>query len=73
MKKNKKQSLSPQINAQMTLEEYKYAVINSLRTQFGLSKQEEVRVLRTNNELWEQYHKDFTPEVCAQGINSGLI
>lgn len=61
------------MNNPMDLEEYKRAVINSLRSKYGLSSQEEQNLLQTSNALWEQFYKDFSPEVCAQGIQSGLI
>ncbi len=57
----------------LSIEEFKKAVIESLKEQYGLSLEEEKNLMQCSEEMWEQYSKDFSPRICAQGINSGLI
>ena len=44
----------------LSLEEYKKAVIESLKEQYGLSPEEENNLMKCPDALWEQYSK--TPE-----------
>lgn len=37
------------------------------------TKEEINDCLQERKEIWEQYMKDFSPEITAQGIASGLI
>lgn len=58
---------------QMTLEEYKKKVIDLMNKQSPLSTEEIENLQRASNEGWEQLMNDFSPEVAAAGISSGLI
>ena len=58
---------------QMTLEEYKKKVIDLMNKQSPLSTEEIENLTKWNNRYWEQLMSDFSPEVAAAEINSGLI
>ena len=58
---------------QTTLEEYKKKVIDLMNKQSPLSTEEIENLTKWNNRYWEQLMSDFSPEVAAAGINSGLI
>lgn len=58
---------------QQNLELFIQEVINYLKKNFNYTKEEINDCLRERKEIWEQYMKDFSPEITAQGIASGLI
>ena len=59
---------------QQNLELFIQEVINYLKKNFNYTKEEEINdCLQERKEIWEQYMKDFSPEITAQGIASGLI
>jgi hypothetical protein len=57
---------------QMTLEEYKKKVIELLITKHNYTTEEAKEFLINPEELWLQLMKDFSPEIAAQYLNSGL-
>ena len=58
---------------QQNLELFIQEVINYLKKNFNYTKEEINDYLQERKEIWEQYMKDFSPEITAQGIASGLI
>lgn len=58
---------------QQNLELFIQEVINSLKKNFNYTKEEINDCFQERKEIWEQYMKDFSPEITAQGIASGLI
>lgn len=58
---------------QQNLELFIQEVINYLKKNFNYTKGEINDCLQERKEIWEQYMKDFSPEITAQGIASGLI
>lgn len=58
---------------QQNLELFIQEVINYLKKNFNYTKKEINDCLQERKEIWEQYMKDFSPEITAQGIASGLI
>ena len=58
---------------QQNLELFIQEVINYLKKNFNYTKEEINGCLQERKEIWEQYMKDFSPEITAQGIASGLI
>lgn len=58
---------------QQNLELFIQEVINYLKKIFNYTKEEINDCLQERKEIWEQYMKDFSPEITAQGIASGLI
>ena len=58
---------------QQNLELFIEEVINCLKKNFNYTKEEINDCLQERKEIWEQYMKDFSPEITAQGIASGLI
>ena len=71
---------------QQNLELFIQEVINYLKKNFNYTKEEINDLLgflknspvlndclQERKEIWEQYMKDFSPEITAQGIASGLI
>jgi len=67
MKMNQHRKL--QQNSELFIQE----VINHLKKNFNYTKEEINDCLQERKEIWEQYMKDFSPEITAQGIASGLI
>lgn len=69
------QIMEENMNQQMTLEEYKKRVIDLLTPKSqNTIKTDVVKSLEImKNETWEEYMKDFSPEIVAQGFISGLI
>ena len=63
------------MNQQMSLEEYKKKVINLLTPKSkNTIKTDMVKSLETlSDESWEEYMRDFSPEIAAQGLIAGLI
>ena len=58
---------------QQNLELFIQEVINYLKKNFNYTKEEINDWLQERKEIWEQYMRDFSPEITAQGIASGLI
>lgn len=58
---------------QQNLELFIQEVINYLKKKFNYAEEEINDCLQERKEIWEQYMKDFSPEITAQGIASGLI
>ena len=58
---------------QHNLELFIQEVINYLKKNFNYTEEEINDCLQERKEIWEQYMKDFSPEITAQGIASGLI
>ena len=58
---------------QQNLELFIQEVINYLKKNFNYTKGEINDCLQERKDIWEQYMKDFSPEITAQGIASGLI
>ena len=58
---------------QQNLELFIQEVINYLKKKFNYTEEEINDCLQERKEIWEQYMKDFSPEITAQGIASGLI
>lgn len=58
---------------QQNLELFIQEVINYLKKNFNYTEEEINDCLQERKEIWEQYMKDFSPEITAQGIASGLI
>ena len=58
---------------QQNLELFIQEVINYLKKNFNYTKEEINDCLQERKEILEQYMKDFSPEITAQGIASGLI
>ena len=58
---------------QQNLELFIQEVINHLKKNFNYTKEEINDCLQERKEIWELYMKDFSPEITAQGIASGLI
>ena len=58
---------------QQNLELFIQEVINYLNNNLNYTKEEINDFLQERKEIWEQYMKDFSPEITAQGIASGLI
>lgn len=67
MKMNQHRKL--QQNSELFIQE----VINHLKKNFNYTKEEINDCLQERKEIWELYMKDFSPEITAQGIASGLI
>lgn len=61
------------INQQQILEDFKQKVIDCLKKKYNYTKEDIKDCLQERKEIWEQYMKDFSPEITAQGIASGLI
>ena len=66
------------MSTQMTVEEYKQKVKDCLMKKYQHiteeERQKEVEAYLTRNDaLWEQYMQDFSPEVCAAALPTGLI
>ena len=58
---------------QQNLELFIQEVINYLKKNFNYTEEEINDCLQERKEIWEQYMKDFSPEITAQGIASGLF
>jgi hypothetical protein len=58
---------------QQNLELFIQEVINYLKKNFNYTKGEINDCLQERKDIWEQYMKDFSPEITAQGIASELI
>ena len=58
---------------QQNLELFIQEVINYLKKNFNYTEEEIKDCLQERKDIWEQYMKDFSPEITAQGIASGLI
>lgn len=58
---------------QQNLELFIQEVINYLKKNFNYTEEEINDCLQERKDIWEQYMKDFSPEITAQGIASGLI
>ena len=58
---------------QQNLELFIQEVINYLKKNFNYTKEEINDCLQERKDIWEQYMKDFSSEITAQGIASGLI
>ena len=58
---------------QQNLELFIQEVINYLKKKYNYTKEKINDCLQERKEIWEQYMKDFSPEITAQGIASGLI
>ena len=58
---------------QQNLELFIQEVINYLKKDFNYTEEEINDCLQERKEIWEQYMKDFSPEITAHGIASGLI
>ena len=58
---------------QQNLELFIQEVINYLKKKFNYTEEEINDCLQERKDIWEQYMKDFSPEITAQGIASGLI
>lgn len=58
---------------QQNLELFIQEVISYLKKNFNYTKGEINDCLQEKKDIWEQYMKDFSPEITAQGIASGLI
>ncbi len=58
---------------QQNLELFIQEVINYLKKNFNYTEEEINDCLQERKEIWEQCMKDFSPEITAQGIASGLI
>lgn len=67
MKMNQHRKL--QQNSELFIQE----VINHLKKNFNYTKEEINDCLQERKEIWDLYMKDFSPEITAQGIASGLI
>ena len=72
-KKNVNDIQETNTNQQQVLELFKLEVINCLKKEFNYTKEEIKDCFQERKEIWEQYMKDFSPEIVAQGIASGLI
>lgn len=58
---------------QQNLELFIQEVINYLKKKFNYTEEEIKDCFQERKDIWEQYMKDFSPEITAQGIASGLI
>ena len=58
---------------QQNLELFIQEVINYLKKNFNYTEEEINDCLQERKDIWEQYMKDFSPEITVQGIASGLI
>ena len=58
---------------QQNLELFIQEVINYLKKNFNYTEEEINDCLQERKDIWEQYMKDFSPEITAQGIASGLF
>ena len=61
------------MNKQKSLEDYKTKVIDLMKKTSKISKAQEKSLRENNSELWQACMEDFSPEVCAQGMLSGLL
>lgn len=57
----------------MSLEDYKQKVADYLKETYPAFTLENRRFQSLTEEDWLEYMEDFSPEVMAQGVASGLI
>lgn len=59
---------------EMNLEDYRKQVENALKAEDPYLPKDELNLyLERDEELWRMYMRDFSPEVCAQAMLTGLI
>lgn len=61
-----------EMNTQLNLEEYKKKVEDCLKKNYNYTTKEIKATLMNPKELWEQLMQDFSPEMAAQYLDSGL-
>ena len=57
----------------MSLEEYKQRAIDFHKAMYPTTTAEIENLKNLGDELWRSYMEDFSPEVAAAGLASGLI
>lgn len=61
------------MNTQMSLDEYIKRALDYCQKQYPTFTEDFANSQKMSRKDWEDYYKDFSPEVAIQGMVSGLI